>query len=213
MPFRRDQRKWEGGSKKVVKSEEILLIQVIRVLERCLEMYLHCHIRPIQPVAIFEASEIELSFRYLQKGVHIGKAVVKMPEDTSNIPSAPHARALTLNPEASYLLTGGLGGLGRAIAIWMVEHGARYLTFLSRSAGLREADEEFFTELESLGCSVCAVAGKVQDIDDLNMAISKSATPIKGVIHLAMVLRVCSSGFPSIPTSSKVFFLRKHMLT
>lgn len=72
----------------------------------------------------------------------------------------------------------------------MVESGARYLVFLSRSAGSSEDDKVFFAELEDMGCSVTAVAGKVQDSDDLKRAMLKTATPIKGVIHLAMVLRV-----------------------
>ena len=161
-------------------------------------MYRQGHITPIRSVALFEASEIEQSFRYLQKGDHIGKAVVKIPEYPSEITSVPRAKAVTLDPDASYLLTGGLGGLGRSIATWLVERGARHLLFLSRSAGKTDGDKEYFAELESLGCSICAVAGKVNDAKDLDKAISKATRPIKGVIHLAMVLRVrdVSPAFP-----------------
>jgi hypothetical protein len=34
--------------------------------------------------------------------------------------------------DASYLLVGGLGGIGRAIASWMVENGAKYLILVNR---------------------------------------------------------------------------------
>lgn len=167
-------------------------MNIIRVIERWIEMYRQGRIRPIHPMALFKPSEIEQSFRYLQKGDHIGKAVVKMPEDASEIPSTPRPNIYMLDPEASYLLTGGLGGLGRSVASWMVERGARSLVFLSRSAGLGDSDKAFFAELESMGCTVCPVAGKVQDMDDLNRAILRAPKPIKGVVHLAMVLRVCS---------------------
>ncbi len=63
----------------------------------------------------------------------------------------------------------------------MVEHGARSLIFLSRSAGLNDSDSSFFG----------AVAGMTQNMEDVRKAISTAPSPIKGVIQLAMVLRVC----------------------
>lgn len=35
-----------------------------------------------------------------------------------------------------YLFVGGLGGVGRAIALWMIEQGARYVLVVSRNAAL-----------------------------------------------------------------------------
>ena len=153
-------------------------------------MYECGDIHPIRPVAFFDASEIEKSFRCLQKGDHIGKVVVRMPDDVSTIPGSLRARSLSLDPEASYLLVGGLGGLGKSLASWMVEHGARSLVFLSRSAGSSIEDRATAAELESQGCLVSAVAGKVQDMNDVLRAVSSARYGIKGVIHLAMVLRV-----------------------
>ena len=72
----------------------------------------------------------------------------------------------------------------------MVERGARSLIFLSRSAGQHESDKIFFTELETLGCSVAAFPGKVQDIGVVKRATALTEKPIRGVVHLAMVLRV-----------------------
>jgi hypothetical protein len=36
--------------------------------------------------------------------------------------------------DVSYLFVGGFGGIGRAVSTWMVEQGALYLVYLSRSA-------------------------------------------------------------------------------
>ncbi len=148
-------------------------------------------ISPIRPVSVFEASDIEQSFRHLQNGDHLGKAVVSVPEDSSKIPSTTHAKPFTLDAEASYLLTGGLGGLGRSVATWMVERGARNLIFLSRSAGIGAEDQSYFAELNSMGCAVSTVAGKAEDMESVKTVIAKSSKPIKGIVHLAMVLRVC----------------------
>jgi hypothetical protein len=162
-------------------------------------LYQQNHVHPISPIIFFEASEIEKSFRTLQKGSHIGKIVVRMPEETSKIVGTPRAPALVLDPEAAYLLVGGFGGLGKSVATWMVERGARSLIFLSRHAGLSVEDKAFLTELESSGCSVSAVAGRVQDMRDVNKAISKATRPIRGVIQFAMVLRVRCHPPPETP--------------
>ena len=72
----------------------------------------------------------------------------------------------------------------------MVECGARSLVFLSRSAGQSDSDKIFFKELESLGCSVAPIPGKAQDMGDVERATAMAEKPIRGIIHLAMVLRV-----------------------
>ena len=162
---------------------------------------------PIHPVALFSPTDIEQCFRYLQKGDHIGKAVVQIPPDPFDIPSALSTAVLEFDSEACYLLTGGLGGVGRSIATWMVERGARHLIFISRSAGSRQSDQDFFTELRSIGCLVDAITGEVQNQADLARAVTKASRPVKGVLHLAMVLGVRSS-FPrpiyNAPTTSSL---------
>ncbi|KAI0097355.1 hypothetical protein GGR51DRAFT_578163 [Nemania sp. FL0031] len=96
---------------------------------------------------------------------------------------------LRFDPEASYIVTGGLGGLGRAICTWMADHGARFITVISRSAGRSLEDKSFIAEMRSMGCILTPIAGPVQNLEVVKSAVSQSPTPIKGVIHLAMVLR------------------------
>src|SRR5437773_2708002 len=167
------------------------LMFLCRLLEACLEFYRQGHVRPIHPITMFEASEVEECFQYMKKGIHIGKIVMRMPEDPADLRAATQATSLELDPNASYLLVGGLGGLGKALATWMVEHGARDLIFLSRSAGSTSEDRSFFLELESQGCSSTAIAGSVSELRDVRRAVSSAARPIKGVIQFAMVLKVC----------------------
>lgn len=167
-----------------------MLMNLSRVMKRWVDMYSQGRINPIRPMAVFESKDVEQSFRHLQKGVHIGKAVVSIPKDLSTIPSTLSARPFSLDPEAAYLLTGGLGGLGRSVASWMVERGARNLIFLSRSAGQNEMDKTFFAELRTMGCSVVSVAGKAENMGDIHRCVLKASKPVKGVLHLAMVLKV-----------------------
>ncbi|KAJ9133675.1 Thiolase-like protein [Pleurostoma richardsiae] len=160
-----------------------------KLLEETIQLYQEDKIQPIRSMTAFEASDVESSFRHLQKGDHIGKAVVRIPDDVSTIPSISSSSPTRFREDASYVLTGGLGGLGKSIALWMVERGARSLVFLSRSAGKNEADQDFFAELESMGCAITAVPGKADVMEDVEKAVRSAPNPIRGVFHLAMVLR------------------------
>lgn len=162
-----------------------------RLLNTFVNFYKQGLLRPIQPVAAFDAKQIARAFRHLEDGDHVGKVVVTFPESGSDasIQSLPQPRRLEFDPTATYLLVGGVGGLGRSIATWMVEKGARNLTFLSRSAGLSDVSKSLFSELESMGCSVTAIAGQVDQMDFVQEAIHRSKYPIKGVMQLAMVLK------------------------
>jgi hypothetical protein len=155
-----------------------------------LTYYRQGSIEPISPTKVFDARTIGEAFRYMQKGQHMGKIVLRMPEDTETLGVVQQQKQLSLNPDASYLLVGGLGGIGRAVSNWMVENGARELIYLSRSAGERPADQAFFRELESQGCRAIAVAGSAANMIDVQRAVNASSKPISGVIQMSMVLRV-----------------------
>ncbi|EOD49628.1 putative polyketide synthase protein [Neofusicoccum parvum UCRNP2] len=113
------------------------------VLAQCMQYYENGGISPIRPIKTFPASQVMEAFREMQKGQHIGKIVVSMPEQPTELEITPTAQKLKLREDASYLLCGGLGGLGRAISNWMVENGARNLVYLSRSGGEPESTQAF----------------------------------------------------------------------
>ncbi|CAH0054501.1 unnamed protein product [Clonostachys solani] len=150
------------------------------------------HIRAM-PVKLFPASEIREAFRYMQKGQHIGRVSVAMRDDLVDqkftIEVVPRPLQTTFNSSASYLLVGGLGGLGRAVSRWMVEQGARELIYLSRSARETGDTAVFVEELQAAGCHVQLVAGDVTKPEDVVRAITAASLPLKGILQLSMVLR------------------------
>ncbi|KAH9989423.1 acyl transferase domain-containing protein [Xylariaceae sp. FL0662B] len=146
-------------------------------------------LKPIRPIRVFDAADIESAIRTMQKGQHIGKLIVRMPKDASSINAQPARPDFSFRSDASYLLVGGLGGLGRSIAIWMVEHGAKHFIFLSRSGGKRPDEVALVRALEGAGCSVSIAMGSVTEIDDVNRAVDQARLPIAGVVQLSMVLR------------------------
>ncbi|KAK5996225.1 Highly reducing polyketide synthase gloL [Cladobotryum mycophilum] len=160
-----------------------------RLMEQVLQYYSEGHIKPIEPIHTFPAQNISEAFRYMQKGQHMGKIVITMPEVSTEIPAISVAQEVLLSNSSTYLMVGGLGGLGKVVTTWMVEKGARSFVFLSRSAGESAEDQAFLLELRSQGCSAIAVAGSVVDMGDVTRAIEAAPTTVAGVVQMPMALR------------------------
>ncbi|PGH03116.1 hypothetical protein AJ79_07443 [Helicocarpus griseus UAMH5409] len=162
---------------------------VNRLLRQCVSFYQQRAIRGIKPIHMFEAKHPDEAFRLMQRGKHIGKVAIRMPENTEDLKLAPSRSMLEPLGEGAYLIVGGLGGIGRPIANWLVENGARHLVFLSRSAGRSQEDKAFFDELRAQCAEVTAIAGDVSKLCDVQKIAKLSPKPIAGIIHLAMVLQ------------------------
>ena len=108
-------------------------------------------------------------------------------------PNGGPPKLIQFRPDACYALIGGLGGLGRVIATWMVENGARSIMFISRSAKESPETTPFFDELRALGCEILAFAGDVTRLVDVEAAIKQTARPVKGIMQMSAVMRVCIS--------------------
>lgn len=174
---------------KTINNEHRLILNV-------LDYYKSGSVTAVQPIKVFRATETQDAFRYMQKGQHIGRIGISLrssdSQNTANeskFETVPRIRPTTFSNSASYLLVGGLGGLGRAIASWMVDLGARELLFLSRSAGTDPKHAYFVNELNSTGCSVKLIKGDVTRPEDVSKAIQQAEYPLKGVIQMTMVLR------------------------
>jgi hypothetical protein len=149
-------------------------------------------LRPLEPVIEYAASDVQQALQVLRTGDHIGKFILNTcPTATITLECAEEAQNMRFNRDGAYLLVGGVSGLGKSIAVWLAERGAKNLVFLSRRAGSSAQSKQLSAELEVLGCSATMVRGSVTKIEDVKAAITAAAAPIKGVFHLAMVQHVC----------------------
>jgi NAD(P)-dependent dehydrogenase (short-subunit alcohol dehydrogenase family) len=98
-----------------------------------------------------------------------------------------------LRSDGSYLIVGGLGGIGRSLCEWLTKRGAEHLILLSRSGKSASGSGPFMAELEAAGCEVRAVACDVASEQQLTKALESCSDmpPVRGVIQAAMLLRVC----------------------
>ncbi|KAJ5385785.1 polyketide synthase [Penicillium cosmopolitanum] len=156
-----------------------------------LDFYNKGHISPL-PTKIFTAAQTQDAFRFMEKGLHIGRVGVAIKEAAEEADSAfqttKRALAVSFPGSASYLMVGGLGGIGRAVSTWMVDHGACEIIYMSRSAGLTNKDDAFVHELQSMGCSVKLVSGDATKFEDVNKAIASATYPLKGIVQMSMVV-------------------------
>ncbi|KAL4867936.1 hypothetical protein BDV12DRAFT_197797 [Aspergillus spectabilis] len=143
-----------------------------------------------KPTSVISYSGIQSGLRSLQMGQSMGK-IICVPTDEP-IPVIPErAEPYKLEANASYILVGGLGGIGRSIARWMASHRAKHLIFLSRSDHVSPAAEEMLAALEKLGCRShifrCGIADLNSVTDVLKSAHADSnIPPIKGLINCSV---------------------------
>src|SRR5262249_1897742 len=96
---------------------------------------------------------------------------------------------------ATYLVSGGLGGFGLEVARWMVDNGARHLVLVGRSGGASAEAEAAVQTIRELGAEVLVAPADIvlpAPVADLLCDIKRSMPPLRGVVHLAMVLDDCA---------------------
>lgn len=96
----------------------------------------------------------------------------------------------TFDPNATYLLVGCLGGLGQQFSRWMVDRGARNLTYLSRSGDATTEIRDFISEIQKRNVIAHVVKGDVANLEDVKRAVACSGKLVKGVVQAALTLQV-----------------------
>ncbi|MCY4584033.1 MAG: SDR family NAD(P)-dependent oxidoreductase, partial [Chloroflexi bacterium] len=127
------------------------------------------------PYTAWPIAEAGKAMAFMQSGRHVGKLVLTMP---------PLARG-RLRDDGTYLVTGGLGGLGRAIAGWLADSGAGAIVLNGRRAPDADAEAEI-AELRRRVADLRIEVADVTDagaVDGMLARIDRELPPLAGVIH------------------------------
>lgn len=95
-----------------------------------------------------------------------------------------------IDANRTYLITGGLGGLGQKIMAWLAENGAKSIVLVGR----RNPDEESLNRIERLRSAnilvevIQADVSSIKDVEKIVTKIESSLPPLGGIIHSAGVL-------------------------
>ena len=110
--------------------------------------------------------------------------------ETVDLPPGPAEKGPpALVPDATYVITGGLGGVGLLVAGHLVRRGARHLMLISRRSP-DAASASAVAQLRAGGVEVLLVQADVGDLAALRDAFGEAEKlpPIRGVVHAAGVL-------------------------
>ena len=161
--------------------------QVGRMLRDVLEAFDDGSLRPL-PTQSFSMAAASEAFRLMAQARHIGKIALTTRDAGGAWPVV--AATGPFDPEGAYLITGGLGALGLAIARRMVDRGARHLALMGRQAPSPEAETQL-DDLRHAGATVRVMRGDVSRFEDVKAILdqmSRDMPPLRGVIHAAGVL-------------------------
>ena len=156
------------------------------LLLELIDMFRQGSLKPL-PHNIFPVEDAANAFRYMARRKNIGKVVLSFTSAESRNRSV---RSIAPFADATYLITGGHGGLGLAVARWLVAKGARRLVLLSRS-GASSPGKELVADLAAKGAIVSTVQADIASESDLSRALSEirnTMPPLRGIIHAAGVL-------------------------
>nr|WRX36518.1 hypothetical protein [Cystobacterineae bacterium] len=146
---------------------------------------------PGLPVEGFPVSRAADAFQKMAQGHHIGKLVLTLEDPEARIRVHADSGATAIRGDGSYLVTGGLGGLGLSVAGWLAEQGAGHVVLLGRSGAASAEQQSAVASLEARGTRVTVAKVDVAERSQLERVldgISMSGMPLRGVIHAAGLL-------------------------
>ncbi len=135
------------------------------------------------PISIFAFDDAASAFRCMSQARHIGKIVLAQDAEAAAAPT-------NIRSDATYLITGGLTGLGLLTAEWLVARGARHLALIGRRSASAEAAKTL-RRLEAVGAEIRTIQCDVsveEQITSVFREVERSMAPLRGVVHAAGTL-------------------------
>jgi surfactin synthase thioesterase subunit/acyl carrier protein len=118
----------------------------------------------------------------MMPGKHVGKVIVTA-EDAVAVAPAPRA----IHADGTYVITGGLAGIGLAVAESLASQGARHLALLGRSPP-SEAAQHVLEAIRAKGAEVEVFTADVGDHEQMASVfaqLNRAMPRIRGVVHSA----------------------------
>lgn len=137
------------------------------------------------PFRPFPIDRVADAFRFMAQARHTGKVVAYHPSSQRG----RHERS-GLDAGGTYLITGGLRGLGLLVARWLSDQGAKHLVLTGRGEVSASAAAAI-REIEERGTRVVVSRGDVSDRDylaELFSSFDRSLPVLRGIVHSAGIV-------------------------
>jgi NADPH:quinone reductase-like Zn-dependent oxidoreductase len=150
-------------------------------------------VAPVQPLQVYTMDQIEPAFRLISERKHIGKVILEIKDDTEVKAVLPPPTPLRLDAHGTYVIAGGLGDLGRRLAVLLASYGAGHIVTLSRRtingptrAKLEDDVRHFGGQLHIEKCDITNRG----NVEEVFQRCSTTMPRVRGLIHGGMVLKV-----------------------
>jgi acyl transferase domain-containing protein/NAD(P)-dependent dehydrogenase (short-subunit alcohol dehydrogenase family)/acyl carrier protein len=154
------------------------------ILETIAALLASGELPPIK-TTVYSLDEVEEAFSVLSRGANVGKLILAFAGD-----EAPAARDITISPDRTYLITGGLGALGLVTADKLIDLGARHLALVSRKAAAAP-DAAHLEACVRARADVTVYQGDIGNAEDVQRIageLRRGPHPVGGIIHAAGAL-------------------------
>ena len=127
------------------------------------------------------------------------KTIATADEDDLVNVSKAQTSPLQLSDKATYLISGGLGDVGRSICEFVVSHGAKHVVALSRRPSGSVAEQQLASRIRSIASDAslhvfqCDISDPLQVRKAAQKMSSLGLPPVRGIVQATVVLHVCYS--------------------
>ena len=121
---------------------------------------------------------------------HTGKLILTIPHGKQTGVAVPPTRARVFRKDGSYIVTGGVGGLGLFLAAAMASAGCGRIILTSRSQPNPQS-QKTIDRLRANGADVVVECGNIAEPETaarLVTAATATGLPLRGVLHAAAVV-------------------------
>ena len=157
---------------------------------------------------IYDHEHAEDAFRFMASGKHMGKVLIKFKEEVNPNPDLMilATASLDFDPNKSYIIIGGLGGMGLELGLWLLKKGAKNLILTSRSGVRTSYHKMAIKRFESYGGTIWVSKLDVSDLDQARALIMESEKigPVGAIFNLALQLSDASFDNQTVETFNDV---------
>ena len=145
---------------------------------------------PIPESTHYPLADAATAIRVMSAAQHTGKLILDIPRAGSSNVVLPPEQARVFREDGSYIITGGLGGLGLFLAEKMAAGGCGRIVLTSRSRPDRKTLETIAL-IRSIGADVVVECGDITEPETADRVVATATAtglPVRGVLHAAAVI-------------------------
>ncbi len=145
---------------------------------------------PMPESTHYPLAEAATAIRVMSAAEHTGKLILDIPQAGRSSVVLPPEQAPVFRKDGSYIITGGLGGLGLFLAEKMAAAGAGRIVLTSRSEPSQKALETIEL-VRAIGSDVIVECGDIAQADVAQRLVATATAtglPLRGVLHAAAVV-------------------------